>query len=364
MALLWFESFDHFATVDLPQKWNLVAGGGTTSGTTSITIGGYGRKSTQGLRLVASPNSGNSGYAQRTFSPSGTTCIVGVGSRWAAGVNAAYTNSGAETPCVIAIRLNGVTQCWLSLNTASGLLELYRGSTLLGTASAGMAIGQYPFIELKAVVALGTAGSVQVRINNTLVMDVPNINTANSGTAGWNQIKLGGMSSGAGSSGAVMELNFDDFYVCDGSGPAPLNGFLGDCSAVASFPTVEGAASDWTPLTGTDNAQMVDDPIADGDATYVSTVTPGATDTYPIADLSPGAAVYGVQVTVQMKKEDAGSCAVNAVARVAGVNYPTPLPNPGTTYGIGSGLFTVNPATGLPWTEAEYNAAEFGFARA
>jgi hypothetical protein len=362
MALLWFDSFDHYVAADMGQKWSPVAGGGTGNGV--LTIGATsGRRSTQGLRLIGVPNSGNSGFVQRTFTPSGNTCIVGVASKWVSGVNAAYALPGSESPCVIGIRLNGATQCWLYLNVGSGLLELYRGSTQLQVASAGMSIGSYPFIEIMAVIATGTAGSVQVRINNTLVMDVSGINTANSGTAGWNQIKLGQMASTPGSSGANMELAFDDCYVCDGSGAAPWNTFLGDCSAVASYPTAEGAASDWTPLSGTDNALMVKEATADGDTSYVSTITPGATDVYVTPDTAPGATLLGVQVSLQLKKEDAGSCVVNAVARVGTTNYPLPVPNPGTAYAIGSAVFTVNPATGLPWTEAEYNAAQFGFAR-
>lgn len=357
MALLAFDSFDHLASADLGQKWSVVPSAGTPA------LGAYGRKSTNGVHIGASPNAQNSGYFQRTFTPSGNIAIVGIGSRWVSGVNGAYQQAGSESPCIMAFRLNGATQIWLSLNIGSGLLEVYRGATLIQACTAGMAIGQYPFIEMMANVATGTAGSVAVRINNTLVLDVPGINTANTGTAGWNQVKFGQMASGGGSSGQQMHLDFDDFYVCDGAGPAPWNTFLGDCSAVADPPTAEGDLSEWTPAAGADNSLMVKEALADGDATYVKTITPGATDTFLKADVAAGAVILGVQINVQLRKEDAGACVVQAVARKGGVSRFTAIPNPGTTYGIGTGLFVVDPETGLPWTPAGWNATQPGYTR-
>ena len=91
----------------------------------------------------------------------------------------------------------------------------------------------------------------------------------------------------------------------DGSGPAPFNDFLGDVRVDARYPTAEGANSAWTPLSGTDNALMVDDPGPpytpgggpDDDTTYNSTLTVGAVDTHVIQDAPvTGAVFYGAQL--------------------------------------------------------------------
>jgi hypothetical protein len=152
--------------------------------------------------------------------------------------------------------------------------------------------------------------------------------------------------------------------VLDGSGAAPLNTFLGDCRVDARYPTAEGASSAWTPLSGTDNALMIDETAPDDDTTYNSTSTVGATDTHVVQDAPvPGAVLYGVQLCLSAKKSDAGACSLAPVVRHSGVDQVGTAFNPGTTYLYNVTPYGLNPGTGAAWTEAGFNAAEFGYRR-
>jgi hypothetical protein len=64
-----------------------------------------------------------------------------------------------------------------------------------------------------------------------------------------------------------------------------------------------------------------------------------------------------------MEKTDAGAATLAPVIRHAGVDYPGADLSPGTTYAYGLQIAQVNPGTGASWTEAHFNAAEFGIKR-
>jgi hypothetical protein len=115
---------------------------------------------------------------------------------------------------------------------------------------------------------------------------------------------------------------------------------------------------------------MIDDtPGPDGDGTFNATATINAMDTFEMQDVAvPGAAFYGVQVVRSQKKSDAGTCSIAPVVRCAdGASVVDdrigPTVAPGTNYTWAITPYSLNPGTGLPWTEAEFNAAEFGYVR-
>lgn len=341
MALLWIESFDSFVTADLAEKYAF-----SSSAAPAITAGA-GRRSTAAIRLWYAT------WIKKLLAPSGTTVIVGFSVRLE-GMPASSLGGLAG------VQHGSVNQVSLTADT-DGTLQVWAGNpgdTLLG--SGGMITNGVPyFIEMKVVLGTGTSGSVIVRINETEVINVTGVNTAPSGTAIWSQTWLGGVTNP--SAGGYTYI--DDWHVLDGSGAAPLNDFLGDCRVDKRIPTADGAVADWTPLSGT-RASNVDDAAPDDDTTYNSTLTAGATDTFVVEDAPVvGATVYGVQLNVGWKKADAGGCVVAPIIRSGGTNYPGPTVNPGTTYFYTSWPVGLNPATSAPWTEAAYNAAEFGYRR-
>jgi hypothetical protein len=108
----------------------------------------------------------------------------------------------------------------------------------------------------------------------------------------------------------------------------------------------------------------VNDAAPDDDATYVAAPAAGVVDTYVVQDAPVvGGTLYGIQHCLAMKKLDAGICAVAPVVRHAGLDYVAPDLSPSTAYAFSHQIGTINPGTGLAWTEAGFNAAEFGFKR-
>ena len=338
MALLFMDSFDHYVTADFLEKYAALAGG-------PVLTAAAGRRSSAALVCQYGAY-----VTTRALAPASPTCLIGVAYKMM------VMPGGTATP-VLEIRSGGATQLTIALNPA-GFLEARRGlyyGTLLGTTSVSISAGSFVCVEVQVLLHL-SAGTVTIRFNGVEVLAVTGVNTCNSGTAGWDSVKLLNEASGA--------AHYDDLYIADGSGPAPWNGFLGDVRVDARYPTAEGASAQWTPSAGTDNALMVDETAPDDDTTYTATSTVGHTDTHVVQDAPvAGATVYGVQLNLSVKKMDAGACTIAPVVRHSGTNYPGAAVAPGTGYGYQLAVYPTNPGTSAAWTEAGFNAAEFGYTR-
>jgi hypothetical protein len=323
------DSFDHYSTADLAAKYASIG--------TSTIAAGQGRRGTACL----SPS-----VLSLVLPPSTDGIVVGDAVRQASigGHQTVYQLlSASNFQCSIAVSPTGYLEAWRGLWNVSG--------TLLQAATTGpVTAGAYYYIEAKIVIH-PTAGSMVVRVNELTVINVTGVNTAGTGSTGWDTLQLLG--------GGQLH---DDLYVLDTTGSGPLNDFLGDCRVDARFVSGAGALAQWTPSAGV-NYQNVDDATPNGDTDYNATATVGNTDTFPVADVAaPGATFYGAQLAISHRKTDAGGCTIAPVVRIGTTNYPASPVNPSTSY-----LYTCVPYGAKPgggaWTEADFNAAEFGYTR-
>ena len=352
MALLFVDSFDHYVTADLLEKWTTV-GGTNGSATISPTTGRRGsgafRVNTSGL------SSADQRYVTRVLSPGDATATLGFALN-----PASLAFVGTAGVAIASIRDGTSPQITLRLS-AAGILSVVRGSssgTVLGPASSAIAVGAFTFVELKVKID-PTVGTVDLRLNGLPVLSLTSQNTRSTANSSWSAVYLFQpevVSSTFNS--ANVNIDYDDLYVGDGTGAAPHNGFLGDVRIDALRPTGAGASTGWTPSAGA-NWDAVNDAAPDDDATYVTAAAAGLTDTYVVQDLPVAAAPLGVQVCLSAKKTDAGACTIAPV--VVGVAGPAQAP--GTAYAYLRQVYPTNPATGLAWTEAGFNAAEFGVTR-
>src|SRR5262249_39117493 len=115
----------------------------------------------------------------------------------------------------------------------------------------------------------------------------------------------------------------------------------------------------WTPNGAANNWDCVDDTATDDDSTYISDSTVGHIDTYATADVDAGATVYGVQVNLYARKDDAATRQIAPVIRQAGTNYVGNTATLGSTYSFYSQLYDQDP-TAAAWTAATFNGDEFG----
>lgn len=161
-----------------------------------------------------------------------------------------------------------------------------------------------------------------------------------------------------GATGSV-EHSFDDLYILDTTG-AVNNDFLGDVRVQTYLPSADGANTGMTPSTGTTHYTLVDE-ATPNTTDYVSTATAGVRDTYQFPDLSANTGnVFGVMATSYAHKDATGLAGIANVVRTGGTNYTGTSSSLSTGWMAASQTWETNPATGLPWTPAEVNSAEFG----
>jgi hypothetical protein len=366
MALLFMDSFDHYATADVTTKWTQLYLPGGASGDTSQILASGGRRSSSAWR--ASVTGGTNGHTKvLSFTPPAIgDNTMQLGLAFQAVTSLASLNSGTSlystgsgAPGLVAVHSTGALQCWVRVNN-DGSLSVLRGNVLLGTSS-GLALvqGTFYYIEIRLTVHT-TAGAATIRINGTTVLTLTSQNTASAGTNNWTEVRIGAVAAPTGQS---PEWRFDDLYLLDGTGAAPLNNLLGDVRVDTRLPTGAGASTQWTPSAGA-NYAAVDDAAPNGDTDYVAAAASALTDTYALADApSPGSTIFGVQHCLNLRKTDTGVCTVAPCIRHAGTTYAGADLSPLTTYAYGLQIAATNPGTGAAWVEADFNAAEFGFRR-
>ena len=364
MALLFMDSFDHYATADLTKKWS---GAIPISFEVIPSIGATGRHSSNGIRWAA----GNFGGRTLTklLATSGATVVVGFAFVQYAGTFSSLVVGTIFDPTiynqanyVVAIRQAGTVQVWVRINQ-SGTLTVLRGSTELGTTVKALTAGAglYSFIELKVLID-SSVGTVNLQVNQEVWLSLTAQNTRNAASATWDEILIGGMRGGG---SPYVGWDYDDVYVLDGAGPAPWNTFLGDCRVDVRNPTAAGATTGWTPSAGA-NWQNVDDVAPNDDTDYNSVVTLNAVDTFVTQDAPvAGATIFGVQHCINAKKSDIGPCAIASVIRPSGTDQVGASAALGTGYSYLLQVAATIPGSAGPdpWTEAAFNAAEFGYKR-
>ena len=350
--LLFMDSFDHYATADLSEKWT----GTTVSGGTLTVAAGAGRRGTAALRATG-PIVSASCIANKTLTPADPTTVIAGFSFVASatppatrGIGIFRVQDGGTTQCTLAIRPD--FRCEIRTGGVTG--------TPVVTSSVALNAGVVVYLEVRMVIH-NTAGAAQVRINGVEVINATGINTRASAANQWTTAQFGISTTTAESMAGTAD--YDDLYVLDGSGAAPWNTFLGDCRVDVRRPIAAGATTGWTPLAGA-NWQAVDDAAPDDDATYTAATAVGLTDTFVVEDAPvAGVPVYGVQVNVTMKKTDSGTCSVAPVIRHGGTDQIGAAIAPGTAYANGRAVYATNPGTSTAWTTTEFNAAEFGYRR-
>lgn len=337
MALLFYDGFDSSATLA-----TAISRYGATAGSQSLITG----RTNNGIRI---DNSGS--LTTPAFTAGDTTCIVGVAFR----VPAIFTNRN-----VIQIQEGSTLHIAVTLDTSGHLLVL-RNATTLATSSTTLTLNTWYYVEIKATIHDST-GSYEVHVDESVFggLSASGVDTRNGGTGQWDRVSIIGATG-------TTDHDFDDFYVCDGSGSAN-NDFLGDSKVQTLLPqtdaTAAGSNADFTPSTGSDHGALVDEASPNGDTDYNSSSNAGDIDTYNYPSMSLTGTIRGVQVVPYAEKTDAGARTVSVVARVGGTDYVHSTAFALTTsykhYAGPAQIFEENPNSSSAWLAADVNGAEFG----
>lgn len=336
--LRFIESFDHYATGDLAEKW--------TTNSFCALGSGNGRRSTNGMRQ----SSYNSWLGLDLDSQ--PTWIVGFALRITA-----YPTSG---PAGVLEWQDATALQGRILIGTDGTWSYQRGTTPVGSASAAtIALNTYTYVECR-ITFHDTAGSVAIRLNGTTVLSLTGIDTQNTANGSADRLRLG--NHGSSSAFTFGTEDIDDVYVCDGMGTVN-NGFLGDCRVDVLRPTADGANSAWTPSAGTSHFALVDETTPNDDSDYLSTSTAGARDSQALGDLPSltDMVVAGVQQCLSARKDDAGTREVKGLLKSGGTTQAGSVTHTLTTsYRYYRQITETDPATGAAWTEAAVNSLEAG----
>jgi hypothetical protein len=324
MTLVYIDGFDEYVTADIPDwGWTgsqcTIAAGGRVAGT-CMQLGGNG--STNLNRAVS---------AGARFT---------VGFAWKTGTHGTTNN--------LCRFFEGATEHGRLFYNGNGTFTISRAGSIPATsANMGITSGVWYYIEVDYN-CHDTTGAWEVRFNGVAIIGpTSGLDTRNGGTAGLvDSINLSELSGGA--------QHIDDLYIASGSD------FQGDCRVITRLPNGEGALTDWTPSTGTDNSALVDDAAPNDDTDYVSSSTANQRDTYLYADLGVTGAVRAVQVGMMARKDDAGTREIAPVVRQGGVNYDGAAQNLSTAYAGLYQLYAQDPSTAAAWSVAGVNSAEFG----
>lgn len=243
----------------------------------------------------------------------------------------------------------GSTQHLMVTLVPSGI-RLYRGATLIGSYVTTINPSQLYYIEMSATIA-DAGGTCQIRYNGQLVIDFTG-DTKNGGTNTTIDTVL------FLANGTTNPL-LDDFYLCDDTGSAPHNNFLGDIRVQTIVPNGAGSSTQFTPASGANYTNVDELPYSAGD--YVSSSNVGDRDMYTMSDISNTTTIYGIQNNVIAKKTDASALSLKpAVKSGATLSYGSSVVLSANDINIRN-VRTVDPNTSATWTQAAINALEAGF---
>ena len=348
MTLLFCDSFDHYATSDMLRKWNSKI---ETAGGPTVTIGAFGRSSTNGLRANrTAQNQIREAYLTRTLGSAVGTIIVGFAFK-------PTTNFPVVAGLwILNLTDGGTDQVEIGLNS-SGQLVARRAGVVLGTSTFGLSLETTYYLEVKVLIS-DTIGTVTVRVDGIERLALTNQDTKATTNATVDGVKIGFRSGNENVIGWAYD--FDDLYVCDTAG-AQNNDFLGDIRVEALLPSGAGNYAQWALTGAATNREAVDESTPDDDTTYVSSPTVGQKDSYAYGNLTPTAgAVKAVVHQHLARKDDGGVRTIRPLTRISAVDYFGSNVNPGTTYSFIQQVTELSPATGVAWTVSEINGAEFG----
>lgn len=336
MASLWFDGCGEFYNTNAQAQrvWTNIPNM-TVQSTTPRTAGGKYIRGTAGTH-----------WARKAFINGSTDeCVWGF----------AYRTSTIGGTSVFA-RMWGSGTEHLRFSNVSGqiLVELGNGTDIVTSAATPLSANTWHYIEIRALIA-NSGGQVEVHVDGVQVINESSVDTQNGGTATVNMVQV--------SSHSGVTTEFDDVYICDMTGAAPHNTFLGDVRVDVILPDGAGNTSDFDTTNGSANHwENVDEANADDDTTYNETPTANDVDlfTYEALDsISGGSSELGVKAVAIAKKVAAGDADLRLVARPGVTNRNgSTLPSQ-TSYKAHEHVWPTNPDGGA-WTKTAIDGSEFG----
>lgn len=259
---------------------------------------------------------------------------------YANGDNQLQARDSAGFPWV-AIRSNGGSPTFgLYYNSGTGAVPVW---TQLGANFAMAQNPGSPYQRLDLVIAIGATGNHVASVWNKEVLQATGAFTQASFT---NVRSMRGFAPTGGSSEWIEMIMTEGF--------STIGGRVG-----YSLPNGAGTNAGWTGAFG-DVGEVVNN-----DATTNTSTTPGQKTTYNSGDITvpAGNVIRSVWRWFRAKTDGTSPSNIKSVIRSAGTDYvaAASAPGIGASFGPLPARQDTDPATGVAWTQAGFNAAEPGF---
>jgi len=251
---------------------------------------------------------------------------------------------------------NGIAQGIFILNTDASI-SFKRGTSgsIMGTSAPGIVqLNSWCYVEVQYLYASTNTGTAIVRVNNTVVLTLTNINTASTSPSTSIQTPYLGYPGSAN-----QGMTVDDVYICQGATPDP---FLGDIVVETLYPNGNGTKNQWQGSDGdnTNNYLLVNEVGYPNTSTYTKDSVIGDQDMYALDNMKTVAGqVVGVCHVAYAVKTDSGPAQFKVVSHGTA---DTKSPNCAVRTGSDGWTFTLaqNPDTSAAWTIADVNNLQSG----
>ncbi len=278
-----------------------------------------------------------------------------------------YKTMRHQTSVTIGIRFRAfqATQLWTGLNNADGLSNVTvnvdgtltvraglsgGGNPLVGTTDFAIHFGKWHYLELETVLT-GSApihAHMKLKVNGALLLDagadtLHNAADLTSATATINRHALTGA------------CDYRDVYF-----NKTANSFRGDIKIIGRR-TNGDVITDFTPTGGGTSFDQINEDYSDFDTTTIASATPGDQAIFDWQDI-PGfsGTIQAVQISMLAKKDDEGLRTIKIVTGDTGTEESSDEYYLSDDYVVYHTPQDVDPATGLAYTQAGYNAKRFG----
>ncbi len=348
MSLIWAESFDHYGTTPNGGRDAMLAGAWAefVVGTTLAVSPLQARTGTNSLRIIVAANSSQ-----------GARRVLGSG-RMAVGVA-----QGLYMPSLPAASLqhsiltfrNGLNASIARLLAHSdGSIALIAKEVNIVVSNPCLLAGTWNHVEAKLIVD-PIVGSVEVRVNGVVVINVTNIDTAASACT---QLWWGKSAFPVSALNSSYEFFLDDIVAWDTAGTVN-NDFLGAQRVSTVFCDADTAVASWTKTGSATGWEAIDDTTPDGDTTYIEAAAIGDKSEFELPALPEDiATVTGIYIPIYAKLAAAGAGSMQAsLLSGAGVGAGA-VKALTTTYSYGSDIYEINPVSAVKWTKTEFEAGK------
>jgi len=252
MAVLFFDSFQHYASVPITTKWNTEFGlngpyGGGPVISSAAGRGGLGLALSHGAVVTKSLPDTNPLIVQFSFRP---TVIA--------------------NRRICFFRSEGEIQSYLQLSSA-GKINVCRGDgTILGVSGNSLIANDYVYIRFR-ITTSNTVGAFTLYVGNTLEATASSIDTQFSTTT--SNITNFGLGDAANNSAV---FHYDDILILDTTGSKNndiINPFLVDCI----FPRANGDVQAYSVVGAASHYLGVNDTSPDDDTSHILRIPGGGT---------------------------------------------------------------------------------------